>query len=81
MLYGNRAGALFHHLTKGLKVSVEGRLRYRTYLKDDEKRSRLDVVVDEIEFISPRAAQQHVPGFRADRRPSLSGVHGDAGAV
>lgn len=59
VLYGNRAGALFHHLTKGLKVSVEGRLRYRTYLKDDEKRSRLDVVVDEIEFISPRAAQQH----------------------
>lgn len=39
VLYGNRAGALFHHLTKGLKVSVEGRLRYRTYLKDDEKRS------------------------------------------
>lgn len=55
VLYGNRAGALFRHLTKGLKVSVEGRLRYRTYLKDDEKRSRLDVVVDEIEFISPRS--------------------------
>lgn len=55
VLYGNRADALSRHLAKGLKVSVEGRLRYRTYLKDDEKHSRLDVVVDEIEFISPRA--------------------------
>lgn len=54
VLYGNRAGALFGHLTKGLKVAVEGRLRYRTYLKNDEKRSHLDVIVGEVEFISPR---------------------------
>lgn len=73
VLYGNRAGALFCHLTKGLKVAVEGRLRYRTYVKDDEKRSCLDVVVDEIEFVSPRAdasAPQAAPEAAAHMAPT-----------
>lgn len=55
VLYGARAEALHHRLTKGLKVAVEGRLRYSSYVKDDEKRSYLDVVVEELEFIFPRA--------------------------
>lgn len=54
-LYGPRADALHRRLTKGLKVAVEGRLRYNSYVKDDEKRTYLDVVVSEVEFISPRA--------------------------
>lgn len=63
-LYGPRADALHRRLTKGLKVAVEGRLRYNSYVKDDEKRTYLDVVVSEVEFISPRndsATPQAVP--------------------
>lgn len=64
VLFGARAEALSCRLTKGLKVAVEGRLRYNAYVKDDEKRSYLDVVVDEIEFVSPRpnATSQQMPG-------------------
>lgn len=54
-LYGPRAEALSRRLTKGLKVAVEGRLRYNSYVKDDERHTYLDVVVGEVEFISPRA--------------------------
>lgn len=55
VLYGPRAEALSRRLTKGLKVAVEGRLRYNSYVKDDERHTYLDVVVGEVEFISPRA--------------------------
>ena len=73
VLYGSRAEALHRRLTKGLKVAVEGRLHYRTYIKDDEKRSRLDVVVDEIEFVGPRAdasAPQVAPETAAHMAPT-----------
>lgn len=66
VLFGARAEALSRRLTKGLKVAVEGRLRYNSYVKDDERRSYLDVVVDEVEFISPRAADAPVPQEPAD---------------
>ena len=73
VLYGSRAEALHRRLTKGLKVAVEGRLRYRTYVKDDEKRSRLDVAVDAVEFVAPRAdasAPQGVPESASHMTPT-----------
>ena len=49
-MFGSRAQKLAPHLTKGTKVTVDGKLYYSTYLKDDEKRSRLSVTVQELEF-------------------------------
>lgn len=37
-LFGARAEALAPYLTKGKKVSVDGRLRYHSWMKNDEKR-------------------------------------------
>lgn len=48
-LFGARAEALAPYLTKGKKVSVDGRLRYHTWMKDDEKRHSLSVVVTDLE--------------------------------
>lgn len=50
---------------KGLKVAVEGRLRYNSYVKDDERHTYLDVVVGEVEFISPRRRHRRRPTARA----------------
>lgn len=49
-LFGNRAEKVSKWLVKGKRVTVDGKLRYSVYMKDDEKRSQLSVVVDEIAF-------------------------------
>lgn len=49
-IFGRRAEALAQYMTKGQKVFVTGRLRFSTYMKDDEKRSKLSVVAEDIDF-------------------------------
>ena len=53
-LFGNRASAIHRHMAKGTKVAVEGRLHYSSWEDRDtgKRRSKLDVTVDEIEFMS-----------------------------
>lgn len=58
-LFGKRAEALGQYLTKGTKVAVEGRLHYSSWEKDGQKRSKLGVIVDEIELMSKRDGQPH----------------------
>lgn len=53
-IFGKRAEALSHHLTKGQKVAVTGELRYSTWEKDGQRHSKLDVIVDDIVFMSQR---------------------------
>lgn len=49
-LFGARAEALAPYLIKGKKVSVDGRLRYHSWMKNEEKRHALSVLVTDIEF-------------------------------
>lgn len=53
-MFGDRAEALSHHLSKGMKVAIEGELRYSSWEKDGERRSKVDIVVHELEFMSRR---------------------------
>lgn len=55
VMFGSRAEALSRYLAKGAKVAVEGKLRYSSWEKDGERRSKLEVVVDELEFMSGKA--------------------------
>lgn len=61
-MFGNRAESVSRYLAKGTKVSVEGKLRWSQWedRNGGGKRSKLEVVVDEIEFMSRRddASQQ-----------------------
>ena len=52
VMFGTRAEAVSRYLSKGSKVSIEGKLRYSSWEKDGQKRSKLEVIVDEIEFMS-----------------------------
>ena len=54
VMFGARAEAVARYLAKGAKVAIEGRLRFSSWEKDGQRRSRLEVVVDEIEFMSRR---------------------------
>ena len=59
-MFGNRANSMSRILHKGMKVAIEGKLRYSSWEKDGQKRSKLEVIVDEIELMSqnPNGAQQ-----------------------
>ena len=53
-MFGTRAEAVSRFLAKGNKVAIEGKLRYSSWEKDGQRRSKLEVIVDEIEFMSQR---------------------------
>lgn len=58
VVFGARAEPLSRFLSKGSKVALEGKLRYSSWeTKDGQRRSKLEVVVDEVEFLSSRNQQ------------------------
>ena len=56
-MFGTRAEAVSRFLAKGNKVAIEGKLRYSSWERDGQRRSKLEVIVDEIEFMSSRGGQ------------------------
>lgn len=68
VVFGTRAEPLSRFLSKGSKVAIEGKLRYSTWeTKDGQRRSKLEVVVDDLEFFSPRNDQggyQQTSGYQ-----------------
>lgn len=61
-LYGNRAESLSRYLAKGTHVTVSGRLDQRTWeAKDGTKRSKLEVICDEIDFTGGKREQGQEP--------------------
>ena len=53
-MFGTRAEKLAGMLTKGTKVCILGKLRYMSWDKDGQKRSKIEVIVDDIELMSRR---------------------------
>ena len=60
VMFGTRAEAISRYLSKGTKVAIEGKLRYSSWERDGQRRSKLEVIVDEIEFLS-RGQQPAAP--------------------
>lgn len=57
VLFGARAEGLSQYLTKGRHVVVSGRLHYRSWEKDGERRSALEVNAQEVSLVGGRAEQ------------------------
>ena len=58
VVFGNRAESLSRFLSKGTKCAVEGKLRQSSYKdKSGQNRSKIEVIVDEVEFMSGSKAQ------------------------
>lgn len=53
-MFGARAQSVSRFLSKGSKVAIEGKLRWSQWERDGQKRSKIEVIVDEIEFMSAR---------------------------
>ena len=86
VMFGLRAEKLAQYLCKGTKVAVEGRLRYSSWERDGERRSKIEVIVDEVEFMSrgqhgdgggyaPSPAPQQAPAPMAAPAPPAVDVY------
>ena len=53
-MFGARAESLSRYLGKGTKVAIEGKLRWSQWEREGQKRSKIEVIVDELEFMSSR---------------------------
>lgn len=51
VVFGKQAESCSQHLNKGRLVFVEGRLQYRSWEQEGQKRSALDVVADRVQFL------------------------------
>ena len=54
-VFGQQAKNLADLLHKGDKITLEGRLRYETWMKDDQKRSKVSIIADRVELFRPKA--------------------------
>lgn len=73
-MFGARAQSVSRFLSKGSKVSIEGKLRWSQWERDGQKRSKIEVIVDEIEFMSSRnesfQGASSVPQMTTPRTPA-----------
>lgn len=73
-VFGARAEKLQPYLTKGSKVALEGKLRYSSWESGGQRRSKLGVVVDDLEFMSSRrddAGSGHAPRPVPEAGPAI----------
>lgn len=69
-MFGTRAESVSRFLSKGSKVAIEGKLRWSQWERDGQKRSKLEVIVDEIEFFkSPYAPQAPTQQYQPQQAP------------
>jgi single-strand DNA-binding protein len=74
-MFGARAEAVSNFLSKGSKVAIEGKLRWSQWERDGQKRSKIEVIIDEIEFLSSRdsaSSNAHHKGVDIPPAPEVS---------
>lgn len=69
IMFGERANKIAPMLDKGMKVCISGKLRYSTWEKDGQKRSKVDVMIDHIEFMSRPEQKPKQPTYEDDYEP------------
>lgn len=53
-MFGNRAQNVAQYLSKGQRVMIDGKLRYSTWERDGQKRSKIEVIIDDLDFQGTR---------------------------
>jgi len=64
-VFGNQAEMLSQHLAKGRRVGIDGRLDWSSWETDGQKRSKVEVVAFQVQFLDSRGAEgeqsQYIP--------------------
>lgn len=69
-MFGARAESVSRYINKGSKIGVEGKLRWSQWEHEGQKRSKLEVIVDEIELMQQRKDNQ-----QAAPQPAIQPVY------
>ena len=51
-MFGNYGRSIADRLTKGSKVALNGQLRYTQWEKDGQRRSKVEVIADQVDFLT-----------------------------
>ena len=73
VMFGNRAEAVSRFISKGSKVAVRGHLKQRRWEKDGQRRSKVEVIVEDLDFMSRQQQPEYEePSYSAPapKRPS-----------
>lgn len=73
-MFGNRAEALSRILHKGMKVAIEGKLRYSSW-KDENgggRRSKVEIIPDEVVLMSQNPNGQQAPQYAPQQAPQTA---------
>jgi single-strand DNA-binding protein len=68
VVFGKRAESLSRILAKGMKVALGGKLRYSSWEKDGQRRSKIEVIVDSLDFMSRKGEGQQMGGQGGGQR-------------
>jgi single-strand DNA-binding protein len=55
-VFGQQGENCAQYLSRGRQVAIEGRLRWSEWERDGQKRQKVDIVADNVQFIGPRDA-------------------------
>ena len=85
-MFGARAQSVSRFLSKGSKVAIDGKLRWSQWERDGQKRSKIEVIVDEIEFMTsrgdaPSQATAQPVRQQAPYQPQMGGMPQAVGPV
>jgi single-strand DNA-binding protein len=67
-LFGERFERLAQHLEKGRRVGIDGRLEWSSWEVDGQKRSKVEIVANELQFLDARGDGEN----GGARRPSFA---------
>lgn len=73
-MFGARAESVSRFLSKGSKVAIEGKLRWSQWERDGQKRSKIEIIVDEIEFMTSRNTAPTNQQFAPQAAPAVAPV-------
>lgn len=59
VVFGRQAEHLQQNVSKGCRAFVAGKLRQRTWEKDGQKRSTVEIVADRVEYKPPKGRAQN----------------------
>lgn len=61
VVFGAQTRAIGQYLHKGSAVAIDGRLQYSEWEKDGEKRSRVVIVADSVQFTDGKPPREDTP--------------------
>jgi single-strand DNA-binding protein len=73
-VFGARGENCAKYLSKGRPVAVDGRLEWREYEVEGQKRQSVDIIADNVQFLGGRDDAGNGNGYSGGARPSESDV-------